>query len=53
MYTLTLNGLVECYVAALPFLRNALVGDLAWGLVLFLSFQGVKKLAPKYGYATA
>lgn len=51
MYTLTFNGLVECYIAALPFLRNALVGDLAWGLVLFLSFYGVKKLAPRYGYA--
>jgi hypothetical protein len=38
-------------VAAIPFLGNALVGDLVWGLVLFLSFQGVRKMAPKYGLA--
>lgn len=42
-------GLVACYLAALPFLRNALVGDLAWGLVFFASFHYVRKLAPRYG----
>lgn len=47
MYPRTVGGLVECYVAALPFLRNAMLGDLAWGLGLFLSFQGVKKFAPR------
>lgn len=43
------TGLVNCYVAAIPFLGNALVGDLAWGMALFLSFHLVRKLAPKYG----
>ncbi|NUM89667.1 MAG: hypothetical protein HUU37_10715, partial [Bdellovibrionales bacterium] len=38
MYPLSGEGLMACYVAALPFLRNALVGDLAWGMVLFLGF---------------
>jgi hypothetical protein len=28
-------GLLKCYIAALPFLRNMLAGDLFWGLVLF------------------
>jgi hypothetical protein len=28
-------GLVKCYVAALPFWRNMLAGDLLWSLVLF------------------
>ncbi len=45
------QGLVNCYVAAIPFLGNALVGDLAWGLVLFVSFHYLRKLAPKYGWA--
>jgi hypothetical protein len=51
LYPVNGQGLVACYVAALPFLRNALVGDLSWGLVLFLSFQGVRKLAPRFGLA--
>ena len=51
MYPRTIDGLVSCYVAAIPFLGNALVGDLAWGLVLFLSFHYVRKLAPRYGLA--
>lgn len=45
-----LDGLLNCYVAAVPFLGNALVGDLAWGLVLFTSFHYVRKLAPKFGW---
>jgi hypothetical protein len=38
LYPHTLVGLVECYVAALPFLRNALGGDLFWSAVLFGSY---------------
>jgi hypothetical protein len=28
-------GLVECYVAAIPFFKFTLAGDLLWGIVLF------------------
>ena len=35
MYPKTLAGLGACYVAALPFFRNAVVGDLAFTAVLF------------------
>jgi len=35
MYPMTLAGLGACYVAALPFFRNALVGDLLWSGLLF------------------
>jgi hypothetical protein len=35
MYEHTLSGLVSCYVAALPFLRNSLLGDLFWSGMLF------------------
>jgi hypothetical protein len=35
MYPKTLAGLGACYVAALPFFRNGIFGDLAWTAVLF------------------
>lgn len=35
MYPKTLGGLVECYVAAVPFFRNTLAGDLFFSAVLF------------------
>ena len=34
-YPNTLAGLGACYVAALPFFRNSLVGDLLWSGLLF------------------
>lgn len=35
MYPLTLAGLTQCYVMALPFFQNSLMGDLFWTAVLF------------------
>ena len=35
LYAANAAGLVKCYVAGLPFLRNMAEGDLFWGLVLF------------------
>jgi hypothetical protein len=35
MYPLTLQGLTQCYVAALPFLDKTVLGDLFWTAVLF------------------
>ncbi len=35
MYATTFDGLVKCYVAALPFLDRTLLGDLVWTGVLF------------------
>ena len=43
LYPHTAAGLAECYAMAVPFLRNALLGDLVWGLALFLSFSYVEK----------
>ncbi len=34
-YAHTLDGLMECYAMALPFLRNAIAGDLFWTAMLF------------------
>lgn len=51
MYTRDLAGLSACYAMALPFLANSVAGDLVWGSAFFLSFAGVRKLAPRYGWA--
>jgi hypothetical protein len=39
LYPLTLAGLAQCYTAALPFLRNDLAGNLAYGAVMFGSYH--------------
>ena len=39
LYPKTFGGLVECYVAAIPFWRNTLTGDLLYTAVLFGGFQ--------------
>ena len=35
MYPMNFEGLVQCYVAALPFLDKTVLGDLLWTGVLF------------------
>jgi hypothetical protein len=35
MYQLTWQGLMQCYVAALPFLDKTVLGDLFWTAILF------------------
>lgn len=35
MYTPDLGGLITCYVAALPFLKYTIGGDLTWAAILF------------------
>ncbi len=35
IYSLDLQGLTQCYIAALPFLQNTVAGDLFWTGVLF------------------
>jgi hypothetical protein len=35
MYAHTLDGLLECYVMALPFFRTSLMADLFYSAVLF------------------
>jgi hypothetical protein len=35
LYTPDVKGLLECYVAALPFLKYTIAGDLFWSVALF------------------
>jgi hypothetical protein len=46
LYPLTMTGLTECYIAAVPFFRNALVGDLFYSGVLFGSVALIEKYLP-------
>jgi len=39
LYPKTLAGLIACYVAAIPFFRNMLLGDLLYTAILFGSFR--------------
>jgi Family of unknown function (DUF6580) len=48
MYTHDLAGLVHCYIAALPFLHNTLLGDMFWTTLLFASWWSARALlAPR------
>lgn len=45
-YPLSLSGLIECYVAAIPFFGNSLLGDLFYNTVLFGGFFLAKQAIP-------
>lgn len=47
LYPLSINGLTTCYIAALPFLRNELLGDFCWGIIIFGSYIWVQKNAAR------
>ena len=46
MYALDLRGLVQCYVLALPFLQNTVIGDVIWTAALFGSWWLVQLWIP-------
>jgi hypothetical protein len=46
LYPRTLAGLVACYVAAIPFFQNTLLGDLLYTAVLFGGFALLERRLP-------
>ncbi|WP_242085135.1 DUF6580 family putative transport protein [Aestuariivivens sediminis] len=42
-YPKTLNGIIECYTLAIPFFRNALIGDFFFAGVMYYGFDFVSK----------
>jgi hypothetical protein len=46
MYERSAQGLLNCYVAALPFLQNSLVGDALFAAVMFGAWAVVEKAIP-------
>jgi len=52
MYAHDLQGLMHCYVAALPFLSNTVIGDVLWTTLLFGTWWSAKFLfAPKMKFS--
>ena len=47
MYQMNLLGLIKCYVLAIPFFRNTLVGDLFYTVMMFGGYEAVVKLSKK------
>ncbi len=41
-YPLTADGLIQCYVMAIPFYGNTLAGDLFYSAVLFGTYEGLR-----------
>ena len=48
MYEKTISGLMQCYIMAIPFFRNSLVGDLTYSGIFFGGFELVKFFRKKY-----
>lgn len=46
LYAMTFDGLVQCYVQALPFFRKSLVGMAVYGTALFAGYELLLKGAP-------
>lgn len=46
MYPLTLEGLIACYTAAIPFFHNTLAGNVVYSGVLFGGFEWIKANYP-------
>ena len=50
MYPKTWSGLVQCYVLAIPFLRNSVLGDMLYTLVFFGGYALAKATRIKFGF---
>ena len=49
LYPKTFTGLLECYIAAIPFFRNTIVGDLFYTGVFFFGYEAVLRFVKSYG----
>jgi len=43
MYPASVAGLIDCYVAALPFFRNTVIGDLIYAGMLFGAYAWIRR----------
>ena len=51
LYPMTIQGLVTCYVAAIPFFQNTLLGNLFYAAVLFGGFALAERKLPIFAPA--
>lgn len=45
-YTSNLHGFMQCYILAIPFMKNMLIGNLVYGGILFGGFELLQKRYP-------
>jgi hypothetical protein len=50
-YPLTWSGFVDCYLRAIPFFRNALLGNLFYSFLLFGAYELVTRKRISYSYS--
>ena len=53
LYEHTAAGLAQCYVAALPFFRNTMCGDLIWSATFFGAYVLARRLARRATFVPA
>lgn len=53
MYPKTLSGLIECYVSAVPFFRNTILGDLFYTAIVFGGYEAVVRIVKGFRFSTA
>lgn len=53
MYPKNIAGLIECYIAAIPFIQNTLLGDLFYSGIMFGIFEFAKSKLPVLSQAKA
>lgn len=53
MYPKNIAGLIECYIAAIPFIQNTLAGDLLFSGLMFGTYEFVKTKLPVLSEAKA
>jgi hypothetical protein len=46
MYPKTIEGLIMCYAAAIPFMKNMLIGNLVFGAIMFGIFELAQRTFP-------
>ena len=47
LYARTFGGLFECFVAALPFIRGTLIGDLVYSILFFVLFAATQAVTQR------
>lgn len=53
MYPKNIAGLIECYIAAIPFIQNTLIGDLFYSGIMFGIYEFAKSKIPVLSEAKA
>ncbi|MBS4028433.1 MAG: hypothetical protein KGZ58_07330 [Ignavibacteriales bacterium] len=47
LYSSSFDGLIACFVAAIPFFQNTFVGDVVYVSVMFGAYEAAKKYVPQ------